>query len=160
MICRKIYRENLTSTISNSTVNLIDQNALKKDEGCVRWKCFRLTSVFHSWLGPLVLKSLVSGLLKVLLSICSIIIKLASLLKIWSFIAKWREAGVVSPLYTSLRWLFSLKLKSVSALPTYCMWHFLHSKRWMTKSVAVDLVENYNYPSILFATKWMCVLYL
>ena len=69
------------------------------------------------------------SLLKVLLRICSIIIKLASLLKVWFFIAKWRAAGLASDLYISLRWLFSLKLKSVPPLPAYCMWHFLHSLR-------------------------------
>ena len=75
------------------------------------------------------------SLLKLLFRICLIIIKLAFLLKTWLFIAKWREAGIASALYTSLRWLFSLKLKSVSALPTYCMWHFLYSKRYRTKSL-------------------------
>ena len=107
-------------------MNLTGQNALKRDERCVRWKSIRLTSyLFNSWLRTLGFK--VSGLkiqkfslcfnkfflvslLKVLLRICSIIIKLTSLLKIWSFIAKWREAGIASSLYTSLRWLFSLKL--------------------------------------------------
>ena len=91
------------SGISDSTVNLIGQNALKKDESCVRWKCIRLTLyLFNSSLRPLGFKvssfriqrfSLCFNtfflvcLLKVLLRICSIIIKLASLLKIWSFIA-------------------------------------------------------------------------
>ena len=35
----------------------------------------------------------------------------------------------------SLRWLCCLKLKHVSALPTYCIWHFLNSKRSLRKSL-------------------------
>ena len=46
LIYRRIYREILKSGISKSTVNLIGRNALKKDEGWLRWKCIRLTSLF------------------------------------------------------------------------------------------------------------------
>ena len=35
------------SGISNTTVNLIAQNALKKSEGCIQWKCIRLVSLFR-----------------------------------------------------------------------------------------------------------------
>ena len=35
LIYHRIYWKNLTSGISNTTVNLICQNALKKTEGCV-----------------------------------------------------------------------------------------------------------------------------
>ena len=145
--------------------------------------------LFNSWLLPLGFKVssfriqkfslsfnkfFMVSLLKVLLRICSIMIKLASLLNIWSFIAKWRKAGIASALYIFLRWLFSLKWKSVSALPTYCMWHLLHFSLtyifyvtlltfWKVDdkiAFAVNLVKNCKYPSILLATKWMCVLHL
>ena len=67
------------------------------------------------------------SLLKVFSRICSILMNLVSL-----FMIKWCEAGITSVLYTSLWWLFSFKLKSISALPTYCMGHLLHSKRQIT----------------------------
>ena len=51
------------------------------------------------------IKFFLVSLLKVLLRICSIIIKLASLLKVWFFIAKRLAAGIAAALYTSLRWL-------------------------------------------------------
>ena len=120
-----------------------------------------------------VLKCLVSGfkispfnnfslvsLLKVLLWICLIIIKLASPLKIWFFIAKWCEAD---QLYTHpyggcsvLNWnLFQPYLHIV------CDTSYILQKRWQNcKWLVDDLVENCKYPSILLALKWMCVLYL
>ena len=60
------------------------------------------------------------SVLKVLLQICSIIIKLASHLKLLSFIVKWREAGIASALYTFLCWLFSLKLTSATISYIIC----------------------------------------
>ena len=155
-------------------MSLIGQNALKKYECCIWWNYICLTSLFSSRLLDWDLyvssfmiekfslcfnKSFLVSLLMALLWICSIIIKLASLLKIWSLIAKWHEAGIISALYTCLWWLFILKLKPVSVLPAYCMWNFLQSKRQMTK-FAFDLVKNCKYRSILLATEWICVLYL
>ena len=70
-----------------------------------------------------------------LLRICSITVKLPFPLKIWSFKAKWRESGITSALHIlkSFRWLFSLKLKPVSALPMYYLWNFLLPKRHIAK---------------------------
>ena len=105
--------------------------------------------LFNSWLRPLGFKAssfriqkfslcfnkfLLVSLTKVLLRICSIIIKLTSLLKISPFIAKCREVGIASALYTCLRWLFSLKLKSVSSLPTYvCDTSHILKDRWKNR---------------------------
>ena len=102
LIYRRTYRKNLTSGISNTTVNLIDD--WKKMKVVYEGSAFiRPLYLFNSWLRPLGFKVssskikkfslcfnklLLVSLLKVLLRICSIIIRLAFLLKIWSFIAK------------------------------------------------------------------------
>ena len=53
----------MASDISNTTVNFTGQNALKKDEGCARWKCICLTSLLVEFLilDLKVLKCIVSG---------------------------------------------------------------------------------------------------
>ena len=46
LIYHRIYWKNLTSSISNTAVNLTGKNALKKADGCLRWKCICLTFLF------------------------------------------------------------------------------------------------------------------
>ena len=145
LIYRKVYRENWRQVfLTQRWIWLIKIHWRKMKVPCDGSAFVWLLNMFNSWLRPLGFKAcsfriqkfslcfnkfFLVSLLKVLLRICLIIRKLASLLKICFFIAKWREARIVSDLYTSLWWLFSLKLKPISALPTYCLWRFLHFKR-------------------------------
>ena len=59
-------------------------------------------------------------------------LNLASVLKSWSLCAKCRSVGISFNFRTSLRWLFILRFNSVSALPTYCNLHFVHSIKFCT----------------------------
>ena len=85
---------------------------------------------------------------RVLSCICSIKVNFASLLKSWSLLSeKCLHAGMVSGLglYALFLWLFSRWLNCVSVLPTYCMWHFLHSMRYMTKLLLQVVLWNMVY---------------
>ena len=55
------------------------------------------------------------------------LLNFVSVLKSWSLCATCRSVGISFNFRTSSRWLFILRFNSVSALPTYCNLHFVHS---------------------------------
>ena len=54
------------------------------------------------------------------------------LLKLWLSYRKCLQAINPSNFLTSFQWLFSLILKLVSAFPTYCLLHKMHSIKYIT----------------------------
>ena len=60
------------------------------------------------------------------------LLNFVSVLKSWSLCATCRSVGISFNFRTSSRWLFILRFNSVSALPTYCNLHFVHSIKFCT----------------------------
>ena len=80
---------------------------------------------------------------------CSINVNFACLLKLWPGNQKCCLAWSKFCLFTCFWWLFSLKLKVVSDLPVYCLFHSTHSIRY-TRHLLLEL-------SLLYILKVLCV---
>ena len=82
----------------------------------------------------------------------SIMMNFACLLKLWRFSRKCLHANMVLGwgFFTSYLWLLSLILKAVSALPTYCFLHNVHSIKYMSYAL-----EQLTWWKILYDF-WVC----
>ena len=72
-------------------------------------------------------------------------VNFACLLKLWLSYWKCLQAIIVSTFLTPFRWLFSLKLKLVSAFPAHSLLHKMHSIKYITK-----LLTRWTFWNILY----------
>ena len=88
------------------------------------WEDLRPQNLFH-----FLKMNLSSSMVLYFFYICSIRINLPSLWNIWFDFWSGLKANIASFILLSFRWLFNLRLKAISLLPTYCIKQVLHWSR-------------------------------
>ena len=72
----------------------------------------------------------------------SIMVNFACLLKLWLSCWKCLQAIIASTIFQSCRWLFSVILKLVSALPTYWLLHKMRFIKYIMQQPAELTLQN------------------
>ena len=123
------------------------------------WLSPNRTSVFSFWIQmfPLITNNSRSASLEPCkFTSLSMMMNLACLLKLCPFSWKCLQARMELGFLVSFLWLFNLRLNAVSAFPTYCILHNMHSIRPIRYSL-LQLRLKKMLMFVLSVGSWMCL---